>query len=151
MNATRRLITTAIAMTCALGLSHVAVGKGKPNHHDGAKLLGGKIKTNGHHVLEKKGPHTVSVEVKDGKIAGMHVKHEKKGELPVTKYKTKRKLAQAEGLHYASYLQVQDQYLGTTYIGYAYYDDYGDEYIYWDPYDMILDGDTGAIEYVAAY
>ena len=85
--------------------------------------------------------------------SGMHVKHDKKGELPVRKYKTKRKLAQAEGLHYASFVQVQvqDQYLGTTYIGYAYYDDFGDEYIYWYPYDMILDGDTGAIEYVAAY
>jgi hypothetical protein len=27
-------------------------------------------------------------------------------------------------------------------------DDYGDEQIYWYPYDMILDGDTGAVEYV---
>ena len=35
-----------------------------------------------------------------------------------------------------------------TYIGYAYYDDYGDEQIYWFPVDMIYDGDTGAIEYV---
>ena len=47
-------------------------------------------------------------------------------------------------------MTVQDTYLGTTYIGYSYYDDYGDEYVYWFPYDMILDGDTGAIEYVAA-
>ena len=152
MNPTRRLITTTIAMTCALSLAQVATAKGKPNHHDGTKLLGGKVKTNGRHVLEKKGPHTVSVDVKDGKIAGMHVKHDKKGELPVKKYKTKKKMAQAAGgLHYASYIQVQDQYLGTTYIGYSYYDDYGDEYIYWYPYDMILDGDTGAVEYVAAY
>jgi hypothetical protein len=151
MKFTRRRITTTIAIASALGLAGVAVAKGKANHHNGAKLLGEKIKTNGRHVLEKKGPHTVSVEVKDGKIAGMQVKHDKKGDLPVKKYKTTKKLAQAEGLHYASYVQVQGQYLGTTYIGYAYYDEYGDEYIYWYPYDMIYDGDTGAIEYVAAY
>ena len=27
---------------------------------------------------------------------------------------------------------------------------YGDEVIYWFPYDMIYDGDTGAIEYIPA-
>jgi hypothetical protein len=160
MNPTRRLITTAVGLSCLLGLSRAVQAqdkgkgkaKGKANHHSGAKLVGDKIKSNGHHVLEKKGPHTVSVEVKDGKIAGMRVKHDKKGELPVKKYKTKRKMAQASsGFQYASYIQAQDQYLGTTYIGYAYYDDWGDEYIYWYPYDMILDGDTGAVEYVAAY
>jgi hypothetical protein len=151
MNRTRRLLTVSMALTGVLGLINAAAARGKANHHNGAKLLGDKIKQNGNHVIEKKGPHTISVDVKDGKIAGMHVKHEQKGELPVTKYKTKKKMAQAEGMHYASYIQVQDQYLGTTYIGYSYYDDYGNEYIYWYPYDMILDGDTGAIEYVAAY
>ena len=30
----------------------------------------------------------------------------------------------------------------------AFIDDNGDEQIYWFPYEMILDGDTGAIEYV---
>ncbi len=149
MNHTRRLLTIGIALSGVLGLANTASGKGKPHHNNGAKLLGDKIKTNGRHVVEKKGPHTVSIDVKDGKIAGMHVKHDKKGELAVKKYKTKTKMAQAEGLQYASYIRVQDQYLGTTYIGYAYYDDYGDEYIYWYPYDMILDGDTGAVEYVA--
>ncbi|MEO5670456.1 MAG: hypothetical protein ABIR26_07165, partial [Ramlibacter sp.] len=88
MNPTRRLITTAIALTGVLGVSHTVVAKGKPQHKNGAKLLGEKLKSNGHHVLEKKGPHTVSVEVKDGKIAGVHVKHDKKGVVKVTKYKT---------------------------------------------------------------
>jgi hypothetical protein len=32
------------------------------------------------HVPEKRGPHTVSAEVKDGKIPSMHVKHCKEGE-----------------------------------------------------------------------
>ena len=151
MNLTRRTLTAGLAITGLFGFTEIAIAKGKPNHHDGAKLLGGKIKTNGQHVIDKNGPHTVSLEVKDGKIAGMHVKHASKGELPVKKYKSKKKMAQAEsGLVYVSYMKVQDQYLGTVYIGYSYYDEYGDETIYWFPYDMILDGDTGAVEYVAA-
>jgi hypothetical protein len=51
---------------------------------------------------------------------------------------------------YASLLLAQDAYIGTMWIGYAYIDDYGDEVIYWFPYDMILDGDTGAIDYYPA-
>jgi len=43
---------------------------------------------------------------------------------------------------------VQAQDLGTIYIGYSYIDDNGDEVVYWFPYDMILDGDTGAVTYV---
>ena len=159
MNRTRRIFTAGLALSGVLGVIDLAVAqgqgkgkaKGKANHQNGAKMLGEKVKTKGKHVIEKKGPHTVSLDVTDGKIAGMHVKHDKKGELPVKKYKTKKKMAHANnGIQYASFIKVQDTYLGTTYIGYSYYDDYGDEYIYWFPYDMILDGDTGAIEYVPA-
>lgn len=130
-------------------------GKGKHEHHNGMQLVGGKIKTNGHHVIHQKGDYTTSVEVKDGKVAGVHVKHAKKGDIPVKKYKTNKKMAQrrgvvqADGFQYASFLQYQD--LGTVYIGYSYVDEYGDEVIYWFPYSMILDGDTGAVEYVPEY
>ena len=72
------------------------------------------------------------------------------------KYKTKKKMAQADGVrmaktdgnHPVAYIQVQATDLGTTYIGYSFIDDNGDEVIYWFPYEMILDGDTGAIDYV---
>ncbi len=163
MNLNRRLFTAGVAV---LGMSafagHAAAagkddekgkgkGKGKANHKNGKQLLGDKIKANGKHVLETNGPQTVSVEVKDGKIAGMHVKHSKKGELPVTKYKTKTKMASADVLQYASMQHVQLQDMGIVYIGYAYYDDYGNEEIYWYPYEMIYDGDTGAVEYIPVY
>ena len=80
MNLTRRLFTTGLALSGALGVLGTAAaqgkgkGKGKANHHNCAKLLGDKIKVNGNHVIDRKGPHTVSLDVKDGKIAGMHVK-----------------------------------------------------------------------------
>jgi hypothetical protein len=146
---------TALAIGIAAlttSLSRFAVAKGGHQHKNGKTLLGDKIKTDGNHVIEKNGPHTVSVDVRGGKIAGMHVKHDKKGELQVKKYKTSKKLAAAEpagGFVKVGLIRVQTTDLGTTYIGYSYIDDYGDEVVYWYPYEMILDGDTGAVEYVA--
>lgn len=163
MNPKRRLFATSVALLGASAVINGAFaagkdddknkvkGKGKATHKNGKQLLGDKIKSNGKHVLETKGPNTVSVDVKDGKVAGMHVKHSKKGDLPVTKYKTKTKMASADVLQFASMQQVQLQDLGIVYIGYAYYDDYGNEEIYWYPYEMIYDGDTGAIEYIPVY
>ena len=153
MNRTRRLITTAVATFGALALigGVIAAPKAKHHHNNGKQLLGEKIKTNGKHHIDKNGEHTVSVEVKDGKIAALHVKHAKKGGLPVKKYKTAKKLAQTYGFQQASLQLAQAQSLGTVYIGYAYYDEYGDEVIYWFPYEMIYDGDTGAVEYIPIY
>lgn len=152
MNQTYRLLTAIVVILGMFALLDAAAA-GKHNHHNGQQLLGEKVKTNRHHVIHQKGDYTVSVEAKNGKVAGVHVKHAKKGDVSVKKYKTNKKMAAADGLRYASYdglIQVQ-QYVGTTYIGYAYVDEYGDEEIYWFPYDMILNGDTGAIEYVPAY
>ena len=123
-------------------------GKGKHNHHAGHTMLGDKIKKNGSHQLDKKGRHTVTANVKDGKITGVKVKHDTKGDVPVTKYKSKKKMASLDGT--PSQTVPADEYVGTVWIGYAYIDDDGNEEIYWFPYDMIADGDTGAIEYVPA-
>lgn len=121
----------------------------KAHHQNGKQLLGDKFKTNGRHAIDRKGDVTAAVDVKDGKIVGMHAHHAKKGELPIKKYKSSQKMVRADGLQGTAHLTaVQYEYVGTTYIGYAYYDDYGDEQIYWFPVDMIYDGDTGAIEYV---
>jgi hypothetical protein len=154
MNRVQRLFTALVVIfgLFALGETALAAPKAKGkhhNHHDGKAMLGEKLKTDGHHEIHKKGPYHTSVEVKGGKIAGVHVKHETKGDIPVTKYKTNKKMAQAGGrLVYASLNSVQYQDMGTVYIGYAYVDDYGEEEIYWFPYDMIVDGDTGAVEYI---
>ena len=130
-------------------------------HHKGKDLVGDKIKKNGRHKFHEHGKHTAHVDVKDGKIAGVSVKHAEKGDVPVKKYKTKRNMAQAQagglsagGFQPVSLILAQasgTEYLGMTWIGYAYIDDWGDEVIYWFPYDMILDLDTGAVEYIPAY
>ena len=125
----------------------------KQHHNNGKNLLGDKIKGNGRHVLKQKGDYTTAVDVKDGKIAGVHVKHAKKGDVPVKKYKTTKNMAMArpDPVQYASLAEMELQdYIGTVWIGYSYIDDYGDEEIYWFPYDMILDGDTGAVDYYPA-
>ena len=152
MKRIQRFVTGMLVILGLFALSLPAVGMDKAEHQNGKQLLGENIKSNGNHVIDKKGDYTASVEVKNGKIAGLHVNHAKKGDVPVTKYKTNKKMAQADGPQYknAFFLFSQDQYLGTTWIGYSYVDAYGVETIYWFPYDMILDGATGAIEYVPA-
>jgi hypothetical protein len=151
MNRAQRLITSIVVILSMFVLVDAAVAAAKSSHHSGHQLLGNKIKTNGNHVIDKVGKHTVSVNVTNGKVAGLNVKHSEKGDVPVKKYKTTKKLAQSDGIHLASYpdMLAQSQDLGMTYIGYSFIDDYGNEQIYWFPYEMILDGDTGAIEYVA--
>ena len=150
MNRLQRLLRTIVAIFGLLVLGAVAVAAVKGNHHDAKQLLGDKIKTDGHHVLDHKGKYTTSVEVRNGKIAGVHVRHSEKGDISVKKYKTHTKMAEAARGHivYASFASAQDQDMGTEYIGYAYIDDDGNEEIYWFPVEVILDGDTGAIEYV---
>jgi len=155
LNRTQRLLVAIVAIVGISALfasGAAALAAAKANHHNGQQLLGQKIKTNGHHLIDKKGNFTASVEVKNGKVAGVHVNHSKKGAVAVKKYKTDKKMTGGSQGSYqnASFVLGQSQYLGTIYIGYAYIDDYGDEVIYWFPYDMIYDGDTGAVWYVPA-
>jgi len=133
----------------------VALAKGKRQHHGGKELIGEKIKQNGKHVIHKVGRYTVSANVLDGKITGVDVVHRSKGPVPVKKYKSDKKMTQLTSRHYvmadngtvtdATVAQLQ---YATLWIGYAFYDEYGDEYIYWFPVDIIYDADTGAVWYV---
>jgi hypothetical protein len=150
----RHLLMALVAVAGFAFLPGVAVAKAKHHHHNGQQMLGDRIKHDGNHTLDKKGDYEATVQVSKGKVAGVKVKHAKKGDVPVKKYKTNKKMAQAETPLFrpASFILAQagGEYLGQTWIGYAYVDDYGDEVIYWFPYDMILDGDTGAVEYIPA-
>jgi hypothetical protein len=124
----------------------------KHKHNNGKALLGDKIHANGHHVLKQEHEYTVAAEVKNGKVAGVHVKHAKKGDIKVTKYKTNKKMAMVRGTPVQVASLAPDDMQGmtiTVYIGYGYYDEYDDEEeLYWFPEDEVYDGDAGAIEYV---
>ena len=118
-------------------------------HHNGKALLGDK--KDGKHEFHKHGKFAALADMRGGKVAGVSVKHADKGDVPVTKYKTNKKLTELTDRGAQPALIIQAQYLGTTYVGFAYIDDYGYEVIYWFPYDMVLDPYTGAIDYVPAY
>jgi len=151
MSRTKSLLPAFVAIFVLLFLLGGApVAAAKSTHHDAKQLLAGNNKADGRHDIDHKGKFTTTVEVKNGKVAGVHVRHSERGDIPVKKYKTHHKMALAARAHivYASFTSVQYTDLGTVYIGYAYIDDNGNEEIYWFPEEMILDGDTGAIEYV---
>lgn len=122
-------------------------------HHNGKDLVGDKIKQDGKHAFHQNGKNTAYADIKGGKIAGVTVTHAEKGNVPVKKYKSTTKMADATtfGIQPVSFVLAQATDLGTVWIGYSYFDDYGYEVIYWFPYDMILDGATGAIDYVPVY
>ncbi len=148
INGKRRLAVLVMFAVAMMAVVAFAAGKVKKHHHhSGHAMLGAKLKTNGTHQIHKNGKHTVSAEVKNGKVAAIHVKHDTKGDVPVKKYKTNKKMALIDTP--PSEAQPADTIdNGTVWIGYAYVDDEGNEEYYWFPYEEILDGDTGAVEYV---
>jgi hypothetical protein len=147
-----RVLAGGVLMLSLLAIVNIAfaVAAKKQNHHDGKQLVAAKLKADGHHDIDREGHYTASVDSKGGKIAAFHVVHDTKGAIPVKKYQANKKMVQATGTHltYASFALPQDTDLGTVEIGYSYIDDDGNEEIYWFPAEEILDGDTGAVEYV---
>ena len=151
----KKFIMSAVLIAFLIpGVALGAAQGGGKKHRGGQELLGKKIHQNGKHELQKVGEHTVSANVSNGKITGVTVGHRTKGAVSVRKYKTDKKMAQANSLYMAADTGMvtdatlaQLQYV-TAWIGYAFYDEYGDEYIYWFPVDAIYDSDTGAVWYI---
>jgi hypothetical protein len=150
MNRSQHLLPVIVAIFGLLLLGNATIAAAKSNHHDAKQLLGDARKSDGHHDIDHKGKFTTSVEMKNGKVHALHVRHSERGDIPVKKYKTHRKMALNTSGHlvYASLGSAQGEDMGTVYIGYSYIDDNGDEQIYWFPAEMIEDPDTGAVEYV---
>ncbi len=153
MTTSMRRLTMVVITFAMFLLAAVAFAAGpvkKHEHKSGHALLGANLKTDGTKQIERHGKHSVSADVKGGKIAGFHVQHDTKGSVPVKKYKTHRKMALLDGARSDSApvdTQLQAD-LGTEWVAYAYVDDDGNEEYYWFAYEEILDGDTGAIDYV---
>jgi len=92
MARTHPILTIVLAV---LALALAGSAQAKAHHHkDGQQLVSAHIKTNGEHVIDKHGKHTATAQVVNGKIAGIKVKHSEKGDVPVKKVKTNKKMAQ---------------------------------------------------------
>jgi len=136
-------------------VAFVGTALAKHNHHNGQQLIGNKLNTDGTHEIHRAGEHTVSVRVQNKKVAGVSVTHRTKGNVPVKKYKTTRKMAQGGDIDAplemnGSLVQPAGYQLAQSavvYIGYSFFDGV-DEYIYWFPAEMVVDPFTGAVDYV---
>jgi len=94
-------------------------GMAKPIYHDAKQLV--PDKPDGHHDMDHHGKFTTSVEMKNGKVHALRVRHSERGDIPVKKYKTNRKMAINTNVHVvnASLAIGQTEDMGTVYIGYS--------------------------------
>jgi hypothetical protein len=146
MLCTRRLFGAVVALVGSMAFIGAAVAAHQ--HHAGHQLLGDKINTNGKHEIHKRGDHTIHAHVVNKKISHVSVTHRTKGEVPVKKYKTSKKHFTAEVETLVQPASYQVAQASIVYVGYAYTDDAGEQYIYWFPAEMIVDPFTGAVDYV---
>jgi hypothetical protein len=129
----------------------------KHEHHDGVQLLGSRIGTDGRHEIHRIGDHGVTVHVQGKKVLRVTVEHRTKGEMPVKKYKSSKKMVQGDVLDQMAGAMAGDLVRpagyriaqAVTYVGYSFIDPLtGTEQIYWYPAYMVVDPLTGAVDYV---
>jgi|SRR5947207_13201169 len=145
----RRTVLNLLASCVFVASTGAAIAK-NPHHKDGHKLLGGKLKQNGRHQVDKAGQATVTAEVSNGKVTGMSANHPQKGNLAARKVKSKRKLAEMEPRRVrvaANGESLQIAQADVYYYAWC-FDDGLDEYCYWYPADVIVVDGTW-IEYTA--
>jgi hypothetical protein len=139
-----------LLVSCGLVIAADAAVAKNQHQKNGHSLLGGKLKQNGRHQIDKAGQAAVSAEVNNGKVTAMSANHPQKGNLPARKVKSPRKLAEiepgrvrvaanAEGVQFA---QVAAYYYAWC------FDDGVNEYCYWYPADVVI-VDNSWIEYTA--
>jgi hypothetical protein len=83
------------------------------------------------------------------------VTHKTKGEVPVRKYKTNKKVVQlgvpdfaaGEAGRFVEPVSYQVAQQIVWMVGWA-YNDLGEEYYYWFPAEMVVDPFTGAVDYI---
>jgi hypothetical protein len=146
---------TFLALTGSVAFAGSAFAA-KQNHHDGAKLLGSRLGTDGKHEIHKVGEHTVHVHIQNKKVADVTVTHRTRGNVAVKKYKTSKRMVERDGyIHMAATIhdlvQPADYRVAQTVVsvGYSFVDpDTGTEEIYWYPAEMVVDPLTGAVDYM---
>ena len=135
----RRIVLGLLASTAATGFSGIALAK-QEHHKNGHTLLGAKLKQNGKHQIDTLGKAAVTAEVKDGKVVGMAATDPQKGNLPVRKLKSNKKMASADPSIIAVALTGDTpELVQAVVVYYAWcFDDGIDYYCYWYPADVVI-------------
>ena len=144
----RRTILTLLV--CCGSFLPATVSAKNPHHKNGHSLLGGKLRQNGRHQVDKAGQAAVSADVSNGKVTAMSANHPQKGALPARKVKSNRKLAEMElgPVRVATNADaVQLAQAAVVYYAWC-FDDGLDEYCYWYPAEVVI-VDGSWIDYVA--
>ena len=138
----RRAVVSLLATAAIVAGSANALAQKKEkkkNHKEARGLLGDKLKKNGKHKIDKAGRIEVSADVSNGKVVSLIATDPGKGNLPVRKVKSKKKLAEmAPGVILA---QMQLAQYSDYYYGY-WFDDGFDEWYYWFTVDIVIVDDT---------
>jgi hypothetical protein len=135
-----RRTTLNLLVSCAFVAATGAAIAKNPHHKNGHSLLGGKLKQNGRHQVDKAGQATVSAEVNNGKVTGMSASHPQKGNLAARKVKSTRKMAEVDPGRVRVAANADDVQLAQAVVYYYAwcFDDGLDEYCYWYPADVVI-------------
>ena len=148
----RRTVLNLFVSSTVLTVAGAAFAKNH-KHHNGHGLLGNKLKQNGRHQIHKAGQATVSADVNNGKVTALSANHPQKGNLPVRKVKSRKKMADIEStrVRVAAAVNGEGGIQLAQIVDYYYYawcfDDGIDEYCYWFPVEVVIVDDTW-VEYI---
>jgi hypothetical protein len=145
----RRTVLNLLISCAFITVVDAAPATKQQHHKDGHNLLGGKVKQNGRHQVDKAGQSTVSADVTNGKVTAMSANHPQKGNLPARKVRSSRKLAEMEPGRVRLAANDADIKLAQAtvyYYGWC-FDDGLDEYCYWYTADVVI-VDNSWVEYI---
>ena len=143
----RRTVLGLLASASVITASGTALAK-QEHHKDGRALLGPRLKQNGKHQLDKAGNATVTAEVNNGKVVAMTATDPQKGNLPVCKVKSRKKMAALDpGIVRVAAINDTPKLAQDIVYYYAWcFDDGVDLWCYWYPADVVI-VDAGWVDY----
>ena len=143
----RRTVLGLLATASVVASSGMALAK-QEHHKNGHALLGAKLKKNGKHQVDKAGNATVTAEVNNGKVVGMTATDPQKGNLPVRKVKSKKKMAAIDtGIVRVAATGDTPKLAQDVVYYYAWcFDDGIDLWCYWYQADVVI-VDAGWVDY----
>jgi len=143
----RRTVLGLLASASVIAPTGVAFAK-QEHHKNGHRLLGAKLKKNGKHQIDKAGNAMVTAEVTNGKVVAMTATDPQKGNLPVRKLKSKKKMAAIDSGIVRVVAHGDTPELAQEFVYYYAwcFDDGFDLWCYWYPADVVI-VDAGWVDY----